>query len=102
MYKEVENKIKEIIELFESNDSIKDMISLKKELLEDEKVSKLLNDYISNLDNPYSKECIRIKEDLLSNPKFKKYKDYEEKLLFILMQVNHKLKNLQVEKSCGL
>lgn len=101
MYNEINNKTNEIITIFKNSNYIKEMQELKQNLINNKKIKNLLDEYITNLKNPYSNECIKIKQELLGNSEFKKYKDMEEHLIFLLLKINQKLKSITLEKSCG-
>ena len=100
MYNDVTTKVDEIIELFAKNDSIKEMISLKKELLNDDYIVSKLNEYEKLLVNPYDDRCISIKKDLLNDARFQKYKDYEDQLFILTLKINNVLRSILREKSC--
>ena len=100
MYNDVRNIVDVIIDLFDNNKDIKEMINLKTELLNDKRIVSKLERYEKLLNNPYDKECIDIKRDLLSDDRFKKYKEYEDNLFILTLNINHILKSILKEKSC--
>lgn len=100
MNQSIKDKIDDIICIFQNSNEIKEMLILKDDLLKDEKIINMLNEYKNLLNNPYDSRCIEIKKELLNIPKFKKYKDYEEKLFFLILNINRSLEKLKPEKSC--
>ncbi|MGN0973119.1 MAG: hypothetical protein ACI4OT_00090 [Bacilli bacterium] len=100
MYEQVNNKINEIIALFQENDNIKEMIRLKDELLNDDDIKSKLTEYEKLLVNPYDKKCLEIKKYLLNDKRFAKYKNYEDDLYILVLKINKELSGLLKEKSC--
>ena len=100
MYNDVKLKVDEIIDLFDSSSSIKKMLALKKELLSDKTITNKLSEYEKLLINPYDKRCVEIKKELLNDKRFKDYKEYEDKLFILTLNINSILKSVLKEKSC--
>lgn len=100
MYEQVNNKINEIIDLFQKNGDIKEMIKLKNELLKDDDIKSKLMEYEKLLANPYDKKCLEIKKYLLNDKRFTKYKKYEDDLYILVLKINKELSGLLKEKSC--
>ena len=61
MYEQVNNKINEIIDLFQKNNDIKEMIKLKNELLKDDDIKSKLMEYEKLLANPYKISALNSK-----------------------------------------
>lgn len=101
MYSAMEIKINEIIDLLNNSEVIHEMVSLKKELLNNEAVAFKLKEYEELLIHPYDTRCIEIKKELLAIPAFSKYKRYEEELYLLVLNINLKLKEILKEKSCS-
>ena len=100
MYEKIDNKITEIIDIFDKDPTINKMKMLKKALLQDKNITTKLQEYEKLLINPYDKKCINIKKDLLADTRFKEYKKLEDELFILVLKINEKLRNLLGEKAC--
>lgn len=70
-------------------------------MLSDKDINQKLQEYERLLVNPYDARCVEIKKELLNDSRFSRYKDYEDKLFLLTLQINSKLKNILKEKSCS-
>lgn len=92
MNSEVLAKVDEIIATIDSSDEVKRFKSIKESLLS----NKELIDKISLLkkENGYDSKYIEQKKEILFNPDFREYKEYENDLYFLVQEINLKLGTL--------
>lgn len=92
MNSEVLAKVDEIIATIDSSDEVKRFKAIKESLLS----NKELIDKISLLkkENGYDSKYIEQKKEILFNPEFREYKEYENDLYFLIQEINLKLGTL--------
>lgn len=92
MNSEVLAKVDEIIAIIDSSNDVKRFKTIKESLLS----NKELIDKISLLkkENGYDSKYIEQKKEILFNPEFKEYKEYENDLYFLVQEINLKLGTL--------
>lgn len=96
--KKINNKIDELINILNNDSRIKRLRKLKVELDNDKSlISKI--ESLKSLDQ-YSTEYKDIKLDLFKNPKFVEYKELENEINILILEINQKLKTLTDERSC--
>ena len=63
----------------------------------------LVDDLKKDLDNTKEvKELLELKEEILSNELFNKFKDKEINLNILIMSINKELKKIKGDKNCSL
>jgi len=99
MNEEIINKLDEITNIIDNDKDIIEYKLLRKEILED----KDLLDKINKLKeiNSYNKEYVDLKNEILSNEKYKKYIYLEKELFYIIKDINIKLNSLTEKRSCN-
>ena len=96
--KKINDKVEELIDILNNDRRVKRLKVLKKELNKDEElISKI--EYLKKLDQ-YSVDYRNLKKELFQNNKFVEYKDLENEISIIILEINRKLKNLTNERSC--
>lgn len=96
--KKINDKVEELIDILNNDKRVKRLKVLKEELNKDEElISKI--EYLKKLDQ-YSIDYRNLKKELFQNPKFVEYKELENKISIIILEINQKLKNLTNERSC--
>ena len=96
--KKINDKVEELIDILNNNRRVKRLKVLKEELNKDEElISKI--EYLKKLDQ-YSVDYRNLKKELFQNPKFVEYKELENEISIIILEINRKLKNLTNERSC--
>ena len=96
--KKINDKVEELIDILNNDRRVKRLKVLKKELNKDEElISKI--EYLKKLDQ-YSVDYRNLKKEILKNNKFVEYKDLENEISIIILEINRKLKNLTNERSC--
>lgn len=96
--KKINDKVEELIDILNNDRRVKRLKVLKKELNKDEElISKI--EYLKKLDQ-YSVDYRNLKKELFQNPKFVEYKELENEISIIILEINRKLKNLTNERSC--
>ena len=94
----INNKLEELIDILNNDRRVKRLKVLKEELNKDEElISKI--EYLKKL-NQYSIDYRNLKKELFQNPKFVEYKELENEISIIILEINRKLKNLTNERSC--
>ena len=99
---ELINKIDDLINALDSSFLIKKLDLTKKSIYSDSSLRKLLDEYKKETENHYSSEKLRIKKELIDNPKISEYRSLEQELYLLTLTINKKLKSLVNEKSCVL
>ena len=99
MNEEIINKLDEITNIIDNDKDIIEYKLLRKEILED----KDLLDKINKLKeiNSYNKEYVDLKNEILSNERYKKYIYLEKELFYIIKDINIKLNSLTEKRSCN-
>lgn len=96
--KKINDKVEELIDILNNDRRVKRLKVLKEELNKDEElISKI--EYLKKLDQ-YSVDYRNLKKELFQNPKFVEYKELENEISIIILEINRKLKNLTNERSC--
>ena len=95
---ELNNKIDELIELLNSDNRIIKLEELKNKLLSDK-------DFISKIGklkdlDIYSKEYLDLKKELFENSEFVSFKELENEINYLIMEINSKLNTLTNERRC--
>lgn len=91
-----------LIDELDKSTMIKEINCLKKEIYNDEHLTKLLTTYKEQNYNTYNKETINIKNEIINNEKIKKFRDAQYQLNYTIIEINKRLKKLTNEKSCRL
>lgn len=92
------NKVDELINILNNDSRIKRLYELKVELNNDKSLKSKIES-LKILDQ-YSTEYKDIKLDLFKNPKFVEYKELENEINILILEINQKLKTLTDERSC--
>ena len=93
------DKLDELFNDLDNSSDIKEMLELKKKIMEDNDLAKLLEEY--RLLDKYSPKTKTIKEQIINNPLIKKYRELENELYFTILEANTKLNTLVDKKRCG-
>lgn len=96
--KKINNKVEELINILDNDSRIKRLYELKVELNNDKSLMSKIES-LKILDQ-YSTEYKDIKLDLFKNPKFVEYKELENEINILILEINQKLKTLTDERSC--
>ena len=96
--KKINNKVDELINILNNDCRIKRLYELKVELNNDKSLMSKIES-LKILDQ-YSTEYKDIKLDLFKNPKFVEYKELENEINILILEINQKLKTLTDERSC--
>lgn len=86
-------KIEELKECLDECDIVCDLKKLNEEIYNDKELVKLLNDY------NYSHDDI-IKEKIISNSLFQRYKEKETDLNILILRINKELKKINSKDKC--
>lgn len=98
MKDDINIKMNELVNLLNSDDRIRRLCVLKEELKKDDNLIKkieLLRKY-----NEYTNEYLKIKKEIFENTKFVEYKELENEINFLILEINQKLKELTNKKGC--
>lgn len=101
MSDEINNKLNELIDSIDNNESVIKMKRLKEDMYNDQNLKELL-DKFRNLDNTYTDEYINLKKEILSNLTVREYKELENQLYFTVLEINKRLNTLMDRKRCSL
>ena len=98
MNKEVINKLDEITDIIKSDKELIEMKKLEKELTNDKELMKDINK-LKEIPS-YGEEYLELKEKILSNSKFKRYKELEKDLYLFTKDINKKLDCFKEKSGC--
>lgn len=93
-------KLDKLCSEIDNNDKVKELLDLKKQIYEDNKLKEMLEKY-RNSSNNYNAEFIALKSDIVNNPLIKKYRKIENELYFITLEINKRLNSLTDKKGCN-
>lgn len=94
--------VNELIDELDKSSMVNEINYLKKEIYNDENLTKLLTSYKKQESNVYTKETINIKNKIINNEKIKKFRNLQYQLNYTITQINRRLTKLTSEKSCRL
>lgn len=101
MQEVVYEKLEELIKTFDESQLVDDVKKLKAKALEDKKLVSLLEEYHEKIDIYRDYELIELKRKILDNPNFSLYKNKEQKLYYLVLEINSRLNKIIKEKSCS-
>lgn len=84
-------KTYELIDTLDNSDIIKELSYYKDKALNDKHLLNLINRYNNSMNN---EEKINIKKELYNNINYKKYMDNYNKLNYIIMDINNRIKKI--------
>lgn len=84
-------KTYELIDTLDNSDIIKELSYYKDKVLNDNHLLNLINKYNNSINN---EEKINIKKELYNNINYKKYMDNYNKLNYIIMDINNRIKKI--------
>lgn len=88
-------KINQLKEILDETEIVKNYKKIQKEVLSNKEILKLIEKY------EYTKDE-RIKEQIINNNLYKKYKREEAELNILILEINSKLKEIIKKDKCGL
>ena len=88
-------KINILKETLDETETIKEIKRLNKELENNQDLLSLIKEYNYTQDE-------RLKEQIIKNELFKKYKHQEAELNFLILEINQELKKITKKDKCGL
>ena len=91
--------MQEVIALLEKDERIKCLKNKKNELLNNAELISKINK-LKKLDK-YSKEYKELKLNLFKNQTFVEFKQLENEVNLLIMEINNRLKELTDERGCG-
>ena len=97
----VSNKLFELVDSIKQNEKILRMKQLKSLIEKDEVLKKDLDRFHKIVDNPYDTEYVELKRKILDNSLVKEYKNLENELYFIVLDLNNKLNKLIDKRKCS-
>ena len=92
------NKLDEITNIVKNDKELNELKDLKKDILNDKE---LLNkiEKLKSIDE-YNSKYVDLKKEILSNDKYKRYIELENKLYFEVKEINNKLNSLTEKSGC--
>lgn len=90
---ELIGKVENLKDELDKTESIVNIKKLNKKIKEDKELRTLLEKY-KNTNN------INVKEEIMSNELFKKYKEEEININFIILEINKRLKEINSKGKC--
>lgn len=98
MEEDINIKISELIELLNNDIRIKKLSTLKEELKKDDSLIRKIE--LLKKMNEYTNEYQNLKKKIFKNNKFVEYKELENEINFLILEINQKLKKLTNKKGC--
>lgn len=92
---ELYEKVNNLKDVLNDNEIIKEIKKLNKEIINDKILLGLIEKY------NYTKDE-RIKQQIISNDLFQKYKHQETELNLLILEINQELKKITKKDKCGL
>lgn len=86
-------KLDNLKEEIKKEEVVKDYLKIKQEVLEDDLLKKLIEDY-------HKLPTEKKKEEIIQNNLFKKYKEKENELNFLILKINNEFKKLKKTTAC--
>jgi len=90
-------------ELMELVDNLKKELDKKDEIIDIKKYNKIIScdkELLKDIEEYNKTMDINIKNRILSNENFNLYKEKETNLNFLILEINSKLKNINIKKDC--
>jgi len=88
-------KVENLKTSLDNNEDVKKIKQLNKIINEDKELLKLLAEYTKTKSN-------QIKEKIISNPNFRKYKEQETNINIIILELNQRLKEIIDKGKCSV
>ena len=98
MNEEIIKKIDEITKIISNDKELLELKKLKEDLINDKELLNKINE-LKQIDN-YSEDYIKRKKEILSNEKYQRYVNLENKLYFEIKEINNKLNSLTEKRGC--
>ncbi len=95
----LQEKMDELFTELDQTKEIQRLKELKRSILNDEKLKKLLEDYRNN-SNLYNPKTIEMKRQIINAPIIQEYHLLEDELYFSILEINRKLETLFHKKRC--
>lgn len=86
-------KLDNLKEEIKKEEVVKDYLKIKQEVLEDDLLKKLIEDY-------HKLPTEKKKEEITQTNLFKKYKEKENEVNFLILKINHEFKKLKKTTAC--
>lgn len=96
---ELSIRISDFLDKLKIDDTIYEYIKQKRKVLENKELLKKI-EKIHNLDI-YSEEYRCIKHELFQNSDYKKYLELENKIFYLILEINQELKSLTGKRGCS-
>jgi cell fate (sporulation/competence/biofilm development) regulator YlbF (YheA/YmcA/DUF963 family) len=93
-------KLDELRNVIDNHDQVKELLELKKQIYQDDTLKEQLEKY-RNSPNKYDTSFINLKSDIINNPLIKRYRELENELYFMILEINGKLNSLVDKKGCS-
>jgi len=93
-------KLDELCNVIDNNDKVQELVKLKKQIYEDNTLKEKIEKYKNN-SNQYDTNLIALKSEIINNPLVKRYREIENELYFLVLEINRKLNSLVDKKGCN-
>jgi len=87
--------VEELKNELDNSIEVRELVELKNEIKKDSELLDLLDKYHSTND-------IKVKEEILSNELFCRFKDKEININILIMKINNELKKIKGDKNCDI
>lgn len=100
MDKELIKKLDQLILIFENSKEIKILNTLKKEIYENKEIKEKIEEFNLIRNDYYNSNYVALKKEILDIEIIKEYKEIENDLFLLTLEINKKLNNLIDKKGC--
>jgi len=94
------DKLEQLYKEASECDEIQRLLELKNKIYNNKKLRELLDKYRNSF-NKYDSSFIQLKKEIINDPLISEYREIEDKLYFITLEINQKLNGLIDKKGCS-
>ena len=93
-------KLDELCRVMDNDDQVKELLEIKKQIYQDDNLKEQLEKY-KNSSNKYDASLVTLKSNIINNPLIKRYRELENELYFMILEINKKLNSIVDKKGCS-
>ncbi len=101
MFDNIYENLDNLIKVLNNNKKVTRMIELKNEINSDKDIKIKIDNFRKIQSNSYSNEYVLLKKEILSNKLISEYKDLENELFIVILNINKELNSLVGKKGCN-
>ena len=96
---DIMEKLNELITIFDNSEEIRKIEELKQKIYSDNNLKELLDKYKKE-NYEHNTNLVELKREIINNKLVSEYREIENKLYFLVLEINKKLNTLTSERSC--